>query len=205
MSHRPRCGSRPASTACEGGASLVELLLVLSCIGVLASLATPATAQSIDAGRARDASGFVAARMRLARQHAVFRTASVALVFDRVAGRWLTRVCVDGNGNGLRRSEINDGTDRCPEGPYDLAQMFPGVDIEVDPGLRGPAGEPGSADPVRFGASDMASFSPEGTATAGTLFLRSPRGQQFAVRVGNITGRTRILRYDPGARSWRAG
>jgi hypothetical protein len=83
--------------------------------------------------------------------------------------------------------------------------MFPGVDIAVDPALAGPDGEPGSPDPVRFGRSDMASFAPEGSGTAGTLFLRSQRGEQFAVRIGNITGRLRILRYDRGARQWTAG
>jgi hypothetical protein len=82
--------------------------------------------------------------------------------------------------------------------------MFPGVSFDVDPSLRGPDGEPGSADPVRFGVSDIASFSPEGTGSAGSLYLRSARGQQFAVRVGNITGRTRILKYDIASGTWRS-
>ena len=55
---------------------------------------------------------------------------------------------------------------------------------------------------VRFGASQIASFSPEGSCTAGTLYLRSLRGLQYAVRLGNVTGRTRILRYDAAARRW---
>lgn len=187
----------------DDGASLIELLIVAALIASLASMVTPATAHSVDASRARDASGFVAARLRLARQHAVFRATSVGLVFDAVDHRWLVRVCVDGNGNGLRRAEILAGTDACPDGPYDVTEMFPGVSIAVDPGLRGPEGESGSSDPVRFGSSDMASFSPEGTGTAGSVFLRSGNGRQFVVRVGNITGRTRILRYDPGSRNWR--
>lgn len=187
----------------DDGASLIELLVAAALIASLTGLAAPATAHSVDVSRARDASGFIAARFRLARQHAVFRAESVGLVFDSVDSRWLLRVCVDGNGNGLRRAEIADGTDTCPDGPYDVSRMFPGVNIAVDPGLRGPEGEPGSSDPVRFGSSDMASFSPEGTGTAGSLFLRSGKGRQFVVRVGNITGRTRVLRYDPGSRNWR--
>jgi type II secretory pathway pseudopilin PulG len=188
----------------ECGTSMVELVVVLAAIGALASLSIPATAHSIDAGRARDASGFVAARLRLARQQAAFRTASVGLVFDQIGGRWQMRVCQDGNGTGLRRADIADGTDVCREGPHDLETMFPGVSIDVDPSLRGPDGEPGSADPVRFGVSDIASFSPEGTGSAGSLYLRSARGQQFAVRVGNITGRTRILKYDIASGTWRS-
>ena len=38
----------------------------------------------------------------------------------------------------------------------------------------------------RLGASDIASFSPEGSATAGSVYLRSARGLQYAVRVGNV-------------------
>ena len=121
----------------ECGTSMVELVVVLAAIGALASLSIPATAHSIDAGRARDASGFVAARLRLARQQAAFRTASVGLVFDQIGGRWQMRVCQDGNGTGLRRADIADGTDVCREGPHDLETMFPGVSIDVDPSLRG--------------------------------------------------------------------
>jgi type II secretory pathway pseudopilin PulG len=185
------------------GSSFVELLVGLAIISILMTLAVPATAYSIDSSRARDAAGFVAARLRLARQQAAFRTAAAGLVFDSVDGRWQLRACQDGNGNGLRRADIAAAVDRCPDGPFDLGRMFNGVTIAVDPSLRGPDGEPGSADPVRFGASDMASFSPEGSGTAGSVYLRSARGQQYAVRVGNVTGRTRVLRYDAESRTWR--
>jgi type II secretory pathway pseudopilin PulG len=185
------------------GSSFVELLIGLAIISILMTLAVPATAYSIDSSRARDAAAFVAARLRLARQHAVFRTAAAGLVFDSVDGHWLVRACHDANGNGLRRVEITAGVDPCPDGPFDLGQMFQGVTVAVDPTLKGPNGEPGSADPVRFGTSDMASFSPEGSGTAGSLYLRSARGQQYAVRVGNVTGRTRVLRYDAESGTWR--
>ena len=182
---------------------MVELVLVLALIVLLTSLAVPVTAHSVDAAARAHAAGFVASRFRLARQHAAFQMTTVGIVFDTTAaGRWTLRVCRDGNGNGLRRAEIAGGRDVCPEGPYDLTHMFPGIDILVDPGLPGPDGEPGSPDAVRFGRSNIASFAPEGSGTAGTLFLRSARGDQYAVRVGNITGRTRILRYDPARRQW---
>jgi hypothetical protein len=92
--------------------------------------------------------------------------------------------------------------DLCEPDRIDLSAMFGNVSIAVDPSLPGPEGGAGTADPVRFGASDMASFSPEGTGSAGTLYLRSRGGQQFAVRV-STTGRTRILKYDPGGHAWR--
>jgi hypothetical protein len=90
---------------------------------------------------------------------------AAGLVFDLVHGHWQFRVCVDGNANGLRRAEIGS-TDVCIAGPTDVRQQFPEVAIAVDPTLRGPEGESGSPDPVRFGASDIASFSPIGTGSS---------------------------------------
>lgn len=189
----------------ERGASLIELLIVFVLIAVMAAMATPSTINAMDAGRARQAAGFLASRLRLAKQQAVLRTGSVGLVFDSVGGRWTFRVCVDGNGNGLRRSEIARGQDRCIEGPYDVTALYPGVTVAVDATLRGPDGEAGSPDAVRFGASDLASFSASGSCTAGSVFLRSPKGDQYVVRVAGTNGRLRILRYDRGSRAWRDG
>ena len=190
----------PADAA---GATMLELIVVLAAAGVLAGVAAPLTASAIDAGRARSAAEFVAARLRLARQQAVAGSASVALVFDVVDGRETFRVCADGNGNGIRRADVQGGADRCSEGPYDVEALFPGVEIAVDASLRGPDGEAGSPDAVRFGRSNIASFSPAGTCTAGSVFLRSRNGLQVVVRVAGVTGRTRILWYDPPTRTWR--
>jgi hypothetical protein len=189
----------PRSSA---GYSLIELLLVLLAATTIVSVTVPMTSVSMDAGRARHAAGFVAARFRLARQQAAARSTTVGLVFDRVAGRWSVRVCGDGNGNGLRRSDISAGVDRCFDGPHDLEAMFPGVQVAVDGSIRGPSGEPPSPDAIRFGASDMASFSPSGSCTAGSLFVRSAGNVQYAVRVAGVTGRTRILRYNAVSQSW---
>jgi type II secretory pathway pseudopilin PulG len=185
------------------GYSLIELLLVLAAATTLASVALPLAATTTDAGKGRHAASFVAARVRLARQQAVSRTATVGLVFDLANGRWLFRVCADGNGNGLRRAEIPSGTDRCFDGPHDIEALFPGARVAVDSGIQGPNGEPPSADAVRFGASDVASFSASGSCTAGSLFIQSPRGLQYSVRVAGVTGRTRILQYEPGVKTWK--
>jgi prepilin-type N-terminal cleavage/methylation domain-containing protein len=183
------------------GFSFIELLLVLAIVVTLAAVAAPLTARSIDASRARQAAGFVAARLRLARQQAVFRTTSIGLVFDDRGGRWTFEVCGDGNGNGLRRAEIASAVDRCVEGPYDIAQLFPGARVGIDESIPGPEGDPASADAVRFGRSNIASFSPAGTGSAGTIFIRSA-ATQYAVRVAGATGRLRTLRFDPASRRW---
>ena len=172
--------------------------------GLLATTA-PLTASVIDDARVRQAAGFAATKLRLARHHAVSRAAMTGVVFDRVGGRWTFRICLDGNGNGLRRADVTAGVDPCVDGPFDLEAMFGGTSVAVDPALRGPNGEPGSPDAVRFGASDLASFSPLGSSSSGSLLVRSPNGIQFMVRVAGVTGRTRLLRYDAQARVWRDG
>ena len=186
----------------ERGASLIDVLLVLALAAVAASLIAPVSASVADTTRARQAAGFVSARLRLARAEAINRRANVGLVFDLDAGQWAMRICRDGTGNGLRRAEIVSGDDPCVDGPHRFGDLFSGVVIEVDRRFPGPAGEPGSSDPIRFGTSDMASFSPSGSCTAGTLFLQSGRDRQYAIRVAGVNGRTRTFRFDEGAWRW---
>ena len=187
----------------DRGTSLAELVLALGIVLGLIGLLTPVTASAIDSGRVRQAAGFVAARLRHARQQAVTRSASTGLVFDLSGSRWTFRVCVDGDANGVRRTDLRAGKDSCVEGPVDLAVLFPGIDVGVDDTIRGPDGEAPSSDPVRFGASNLASFSPTGGCTPGSLFVRSAKGVQYAVRVAGVTGRTRVLRYDRATRTWK--
>ena len=46
------------------------------------------------------------------------------------------------------------------------------------------------------------SFTPLGTASSGTLYLRGRDGSEYAVRVLGATGRTRVLRYEAITRTW---
>jgi prepilin-type N-terminal cleavage/methylation domain-containing protein len=187
----------------DTGFSLVELLFAAAVVSLTAAIAAPGTMAVVDGNRVRQAAAFAAARLRLAKQQAVSRSAYTALTFDQIGGRWTFSVCVDGNGNGFRRGEVTTGKDKCVEGPYDIGQLFPGVDVSVDGTIRGPDGDAPSTDAVRFGSSNLASFSPSGSCTAGSLFLRSARGVQFVVRIAGATGRLRVLRYDAPARVWR--
>jgi type II secretory pathway pseudopilin PulG len=187
----------------DDGYSVVDAVVVLCLVATISAFAVPSTISAKDEGRVRQAAAFVATRLRDAKQQAVLRSASAGMVFDRIGQRWTFRLCVDGNGNGLRRADLSTGRDVCPDGPVDLAVLFPGVTVAIDDGIRGPDDDPPSADPVRFGSSDTASFSAAGGCTAGSLFLRSARGVQYAVRVAGTTGRLRVLRYDAAARRWR--
>lgn len=201
---RAHVGTVAGGRAFDGlqrGVSLVELTVALALVCTVTTMAIPTFASTVDAARVRQAAQFVAAQCRGARMEAVAKSATSALVFERVGGRWRFQRCLDGNGNGVRRLDISRGRDACGQ-LIDLGDSFAGTSIDVDATLPDPDGGPGSADAVRFGVSDLASFTAAGTATAGTVYLRSPAGQQYAVRVAGATGRTRVLRFDAAARSW---
>jgi hypothetical protein len=196
---------RPAGGSGAGTAGFcwVDVLLAMALAVTIAAMAVPLTARTIDAARARDAAGFIASRIRLARQQAAATGRAAAVVFDESARGWSLRICVDGNGNGVRRADIASGRDRCTDGPWALADLFPRLSVALDPSLPGIDDEPGGGDAVRFGRGAMASCSTAGGCTPGTLFLRGGLGDQYAVRVGGTTGRTRMLRFDLGAAVWR--
>jgi hypothetical protein len=72
--------------------------------------------------------------------------------------------------------------------------------VGILPGLSAPPPAHGpldDSDPIRFGRSDMVSFSPLGTATPGTFYLAGG-GMQAAVRVTGGTARVRILLWQDG-------
>ena len=177
--------------------------MVMAAVMSMAGAAAPGASAAIDSHRVTQAAALVASRLRSAKQLAVFQGRSVGLVFDQIGGRWTFRICADGNANGLRRADIDSGSDACTDGPFDLERMFPGVRVQSDAGIRGPDGEPGSSDAVRLGRSDLASFSSDGGCTPGSVFLRSASGNQWVVRIAGVTGRTRVLRYDAPAHLWR--
>jgi hypothetical protein len=186
--------------------SYVELLVALAIATVLAGLSVPLTAQTIDNGRARQGAAYLEGRFRMARQQAASEARSVGLVFDFdvVDEAWTIRVCRDGNGNGLRRADMAAGVDTCPGQPLAISGLFPGVHLAIDPLLPGPDGDPPSTSAVRFGTSGILSFSPDGDCTAGTLFIRSQGGAQYAIRVANMAGRMRLLHFNVGTRQWDA-
>lgn len=183
------------------GTSLLELTIALAIVSVTAVMSAPVLAGAADAGRAREAAQFLASQCRAARMEAIARNVTSSLVFDQVSTRWRLRRCVDGNGNGMRRADITSGRDTCALST-DVSEQFFGVRVEVPSGLPDPDGGSSTSGAVRFGSSDIASFSPVGTASAGTVYVRSERGAQYAIRVAGPTGRVRVLKYEAVSRSW---
>jgi Tfp pilus assembly protein FimT len=164
----------------------MELLFALGLFLVLSAMTLPQVLAGIDRVRSRSAARFVAARLALARSQAVARSTTVALRFSREGEAISFAVYVDGNGNGVRSVEIASGEDTLLDGPVSLSHMFPGVIVES----------------ISLGVSAILSFTPAGTSSSGTVYLRGRDGTRYAVRVFGATGRTRVLRYDAAARTF---
>jgi Tfp pilus assembly protein FimT len=184
------------------GASLLEVLLAISLLATLTAMGVPLTASALDEVRTAGAARYLSGRIMSLRMEALRRSASVALRFEVSGDDYVFAPFADGNGNGVRTADIRSGVDRQLGAFERLADKFPGVRFQLPSEVRDVDGATSAtSDGVRIGTARILTMSPDGTATSGTLYVRGTRGQ-YAVRVLGITGRTRVLQYRVGDRSW---
>jgi len=186
------------------GYSLVELAFVAGLIVTLGGMAVPPMLAGLDDMRARGATRYISARLHRARADAVARSADVAMRFTLTDGGYTYAVYADGNRNGVRTRDIERGIDRLLGVAERLGDSFSGVDFGTIPGLPpvDPTGSAPGDDPIRLGRTGFVSFSAMGTATTGSLYIRSRRGAQYVVRIFGETGKTRVLRFNTRTKQW---
>jgi len=186
----------------DHGLTLIELMFAVSLSAVLAGIAVPVTGSALDEIRTAAAARQLAGRIANSRMDAVKRSRSVALRFEPSSPDYRFTPFADGNGNGVRAAEIRSGVDPPLGAGQQLPDDFPGVRFGLAAGLPDVdgAGSTGT-DGVRIGSARILTLSPDGTATSGTLYVQGFRAQ-YAVRILGATARTRVLRYDTGARAW---
>ena len=180
----------------ERGHTLVEMVLVVAILVIFGTLSVPhiraysAEAHLLGAGQV------FRGEFRQARSMAVMRGVNTALRFEAQAdGGWTLSTYADGNRNGVLSSDIVAGIDRRVAGPRQLTTGAGDVRVGINPGTPAIPPDHGTlepADPIRFGASNMLSFSPLGTATPGTFYLAGAHAQA-AVRVTPGTARVRLM------------
>ena len=189
----------------NAGYSLVELVLVTSLCLTLSAIAAPQTLTGLDDVRTEGAARYIATRFQRARMEAVMQSTAVAIQFTQNSGTYSYGMYVDGNRNGVLTRDIQRGADRQLGAMERLSDQFPGVDFGAFPGLPAvdSGGTPPGADPIRFGAGSLVSFSAAGTSSSGSIYIRGRRTAQFVVRVFGETGRTRVLKFDGRSRQWR--
>jgi type II secretory pathway pseudopilin PulG len=178
-------------------------MLVMAISATLAAVAIPTSTTTIDEFRARSAARHVAQRIARLRADAVKRSSFVGLRFVATGTDYSYATYVDGNNNGIRTAEIAAGVDPQVNGPEMLAWNFPGIRFGIAVGIPDADNHPVSTqDGVRIGSARILSMNPDGSATPGTLYIVSPKGAQYAVRVLGATARTRVLKFDRASNRW---
>jgi prepilin-type N-terminal cleavage/methylation domain-containing protein len=179
----------------ERGFSLVEMVVVVAILMVLAAVFAPnLKAYAVDAHLLGAGRQFKEEFLK-ARSLAVKTGVQTAIRFERRPDGAYFSVYADGNFNGVLAAEIATGTDVRVAGPFVLSGGAPDVRVAINPGTPAIPPQRGlldTSDPIRFGRSDMLSFSPLGTASPGTFYLAGV-GQQAAVRVNPGTSRVSFL------------
>jgi prepilin-type N-terminal cleavage/methylation domain-containing protein len=188
------------------GFSALELLTVLALAGTILAVSVPAFRTIARQTELRGAVNEIRSVMRLGRSRAIARGSNSAIRFEKHAGEWMFAIYDDLDGDGVRNDDIKKGIDR-RHGPWRTVLSsgtalrialpeFPVRDPETKKYL------PQNATPVRFNASKLCSFGPNGGGTAGSIFLTDGMEGVAMVRVTGSTGRVRMIRYDRATESW---
>jgi len=177
------------------GYTLLEVLFTVMLLCTLAGISVPSILAAVDRTRGAGAARYLASRMALARARAVGRSTMVALRFESGPRGTSFSMVEDGNGDGVRTLDINQGIDRVIEAPVLLSDLFPGASIGLAPGTP-------TTGAVALGGTTILSFSPIGTATSGSIYVVGRDRTQWVVRVLGVTARARVLRYDRGTNGW---
>ena len=188
------------------GTTLIEVMLSTGVFIVLMGMAIPLLLTGHESSQMLAAARYLSGQAMLAQSRAVRSGAAVGLQFKEGEGGYEVRTYVDGDGDGIRSADIANGVDHPLQPSGRLRDVYPSVRLGLDPSVP-PVGEirmsGPQADPVRFCRGDILTFSPLGTASSGTLYLRASRsGEQYAVRVLGVTGRVRVLRFESAAGTW---
>jgi Tfp pilus assembly protein FimT len=185
------------------GFSIVELLFTIGIAGTLTAIAVPQGLRALDEFRTRGAAHYLAQRLADARIDAVKRSAYVGLRFEPAMPDYRITTVIDGNGNGIRTTDLQKGLDRVLSQPELLDWHFQGVAFGILAGVPDADGQPANGtDGVRVGVSKIVSMNPDGTSSSGTLYVHGRDRTQYAVRIVGATGRVRTLKYDFNRGLW---
>ncbi len=191
------------------GNALIEILICLVVAGIMVGVSIPHLTRIAAKGKIRSATRCIAAIYRQARWEAVTKGKYVGIEFRKENDIYVFRKFEDGNGNGIRRADIASGTDILIEGPQQLKNRYGKIDFSILQGMLIRSIPPGSGyienvdDPIKLGRSDIASFSPRGDSSSGTVYISDERHTMMAVVLFGPTARVRVWEYVFEENKWR--
>ena len=188
------------------GITLPELLTTLAILSLSAGLSASAANVFTGMLMLRSATREVSSIFILARARAITRGAYSGVKWTSVDGAVSMALHDDGDGDGVRNDDIASGVDPLVFGPVPLKKRWPRVTVAFLPGFdrNDPSGEKvgNLSDPVRFGGSDIASFSPRGDCSPGSVWIGDGAGRQALVRLSGATARIAVWEWAAARGSW---
>lgn len=196
-------------SARAAGFQLIEAVVYLAVLGLLTILGVPPMLRWTSAQRVELATQEIGAAMRVARAYAIQHSANVGLKF------WVARdgsvsyaLYRDADGDGVRTDDLRSGIDPQVVPLQRLVHFGREIRFGFPPGRapRDPANPRRRLDrlddPIRFNASDIASFSPLGGSTPGSIYVTDGTIHLSALRVLGGSGRIKRIRYDVASETW---
>jgi type II secretory pathway pseudopilin PulG len=197
-------GSGPFRARRRAGFTIVELLLVIAILTAIVVVVASAAFSLQASVSIRSAASQTAAAFWRARTYAITTGRYAGLKFRKNGDRYEWALYGDGNGNGIRNADIASGIDPS------LGVYYPWTRNDVLPGIRPGAPDPSDPsrpldptdDPIRFGLSDICSFSPVGESSPGSVYLWDGRDRMAAIRIFGRTAKVGFLYWKSGEREW---
>jgi prepilin-type N-terminal cleavage/methylation domain-containing protein len=185
----------------RSGYSAIELLIVIALIGLFLLFTSNNWAGM---QKQKDFEVFAQETLNLfekCRWKALNERRYAGAVIENLNQDYFVSLYQDGNGNGIRRAEIQLGVDRRFYGPVKLTRAMEDIHVGIlhpqIPEIPPKTGFiPNIADPVKFGSSDIVSFSPFGDSSSGTLYLGCQSQQQmYAIVLFGSTARLSLWKF----------
>ena len=181
------------------GFAFLELLVVLALVAILILAAVP-DLRGME--KRRDFENFARETFELlekCRWKAVNERAYSGAWFQQSNGTYFVSLYLDGNENGIRQTDIEEGKDTRFYGPHrwerSSGDLRPGI-LESTRQIPPRSGFLQPDDPFRFGRSDIISFSPKGDSSSGTVYLACRSQQQmFAIVLYGPTARMSLWKF----------
>lgn len=190
------------------GLTVFEASTAALIVAFAVSLAAPAYQEILSQFMLRQACVDVATHCYRAQALAAIERKDVGIRWILVDGDLTITAYQDGNGNGILSKDIKRGIDRPVFGPISLKGRHPSITFSFLPGFAGldPNQDPPGDldDPIRFGRSNISTFTATGQASPGSVYLSNSRNRQGMVRISPVSGQIRTFEYFPTLRQWVA-
>jgi type II secretory pathway pseudopilin PulG len=192
----------------ESGISLIELMIAAVVLAIILTTALPGLKEARGAAAVGGASRQLQGLLFRCRAVAILNGRACAVVFERRGdGSWRCFIVQDGDGDGIRRADIDRLIDPIISEVIFFETGEAGLGILKDEFVPDPSGRGrlrgNLDDPVRAGRGDIITFTPRGTATPASIYFTDHRARMRVLRVYGGTGRVISRVWRSGWPKWR--